>query len=134
MFNGEITIKRVNVKRWELVGDVSYQNEKLKVTAKSGLKTDGASIPRAFWGVIGSPLTGKYVKSAILHDALYASEALPRKQCDELFREMLKAEGVSMWRRNTMYWAVRAGGGRVWKRHTKKSIDRGRRYCEVIGF
>ena len=83
MFTKDITIKRLGVKLWELVGDLSYENNELRITAKSGLKTDGASIPKPFWRLIGSPLTGRYVKSAIIHDALsvsYTHLTLPTKR------------------------------------------------------
>ena len=134
MFKGNVTIKRLEVQLWELVGDLRYTNGTLFVIAKSGLKTDGASVPRVFWRAIGSPFVGDYVCSAIIHDALYMSEAMTRKDADDLFLEMMKVEGVSYWKRYAMYWAVRAGGGFVWKKHTPESIEEGRRYCEVVTF
>lgn len=38
------------------------------LTADPGFKSDGASIPRALWTVVGSPFTGTYLGAAIVHD------------------------------------------------------------------
>ena len=130
-FSGDITLKKISPIEFELIEDLTYQNEEIAVTAKKGLITDGASIPRWAWRFIGSPFTGKYTGAALIHDALYMAEALPRKQCDNLFLEMLEVEGVSYWKRYAMYWTVRVGGGWVWKKHTKESVEKGKKYCEV---
>lgn len=131
-FGGDITIKKVSETEYELAGNIAYENDTLQVLVLNGFITDGASIPRAFWRVIGSPFTGKYTASAIIHDALYASELLSRKECDELFLEMLRVEGVGYAKRYAMYWAVRAGGGFVWDNHTSVSVDMAKRFCKAM--
>jgi len=84
------------------------------VAVKPGFKFDGASIPKLFWSLVGSPFTGKYQRPALLHDALYGAEIFPRKICDEIFLEYMKEEGVGWWKRNLMWIAVRSFGGFVW--------------------
>ena len=44
--------------------------------APTGTVVDGASIPRLFWTVIGSPFAGKYRNASVVHDI----------ECDELER------------------------------------------------
>jgi hypothetical protein len=88
----------------------------------AGFITDGASIPRFAWSLVGHPLNEDYVVSALCHDALYSAELLPRKTCDSEFRAQLKTAGVNILRRNEFYWAVRIGGGFVWGRHTKQGV------------
>lgn len=70
--------------------------------------TDFASVPRLplmYW------LTGDTAHaSAVLHDYLTRYALLSWADCARVFREAMKAEGVPAWRRNSMYWAVRAAG------------------------
>jgi len=97
------------------------------VTARAGAKTDGASIPRFFWRLVGPPLAGKYRKAAIIHDAGYAGKLIwrvgmgaglsvpyTRKDVDRLFLRLMKALKVTWWRRTMMYLAVRSFGKNHW--------------------
>jgi len=88
-----------------LLKTVSYTDKDgIKVTAKSGMPTDGGSLPRAFWDTLGPPYASKYLPAYILHDhgCIKAHEmnktnheeaVKMRKETDELFREMLKILG-----------------------------------------
>lgn len=68
-------------------------------------RTNLASIPRIFWNIL--PPTGKYAKAAILHDWLYTGGKKPRKECDLILREGMKALDVETWKRHLIYYAVR---------------------------
>lgn len=103
------------------LADLSYTtNEGVTHTVLKGFITDGASIPRIFWSLIGSPFTGLYRKPSLVHDKFYATQKVTRKYADRIFLEGMKDEGVSWWRRKTMYFAVRAGAYFIWKRHAKR--------------
>jgi hypothetical protein len=130
-FLGSITVTKISGLEWELLKDITYVNDSISITAKKGFVTDFASIPRIFWSLVGSPATGKYQKSSIIHDILYVTESLSRKECDNLFLEMLEAQGVSWWKRNIMYSAVRIGGCFVWKKHTKESIENNKQFIRI---
>ena len=94
------------------------------LVAPKGTPTDGASIPRFFWRLIGSPLTGAYRKAAVIHDAGYKGTLrwfngcgvidYDREMVDNLFLELMKALGVSPWRRWMMYRGVRWFGQKPW--------------------
>jgi len=131
MFNGTVELRRLNKIEWRLLTDITYRNSDVFVNAKAGLITDGASIPKYLWGIVGSPFTGRYTRPALIHDALYASERLSRKDCDNLFLEMMEADGVSWLKRYSMYLAVRAGGMFVWKKHTQATINEAKKYCQA---
>lgn len=73
-----------------------------------GFITDGASIPRFLWPIVGHPL-GEYAQSAVLHDFILKDEIYPRKKCDRVFLESLKVLGVNPIKRRIMYWGVRLG-------------------------
>lgn len=73
-----------------------------------GFICDFASVPRwpgTYW------LFGDTVhKSAVLHDFLYSRGLYDRAVCDRIFLAAMVEEGIPAWRRQAMYWAVRAGG------------------------
>jgi len=95
---------------------------------KKGFKYDGASIPRIFWSLIGSPFTGAYQRAAFIHDVLYAGEICTRKECDEIFILIMKEHGCNWVTRNVIWSAVRICGGLVWNSHTKEKIEYNRQF------
>jgi len=83
----------------------------------AGFHTDGASIPRFFWRIIGHPF-GPYLAAAIVHDwyCVKATEAATMKECkrirlqaDVLFEEMLTWLGLPKPKVAVMYRGVRIG-------------------------
>ncbi len=99
-----------------------------KLVCPKYMSTDGASIPRFFWRIVGHPMTASYVRAAVIHDAGYANtlewsyqygsnwvhEIHGRKETDQLFLMLMKDLKVSWWRRNLMYLAVRWFGRGNW--------------------
>ena len=82
-------------------------------------QTDGASVPRAFrW--LAAPFAGKHAAAAVLHDALYYDGFLGKEASDLLFLEAMKCSGVSVWRRQALYQAVKWFGWPAWREHRKK--------------
>lgn len=102
------------------------------VTVLEGFVTDGASIPRVLWRIVGHPFQGRVLAPALVHDALYQSESLPRAQADAIFRDLLLANGVNKVKAWAMYWGVRMGGGFVWQDHDLASIEEARRYIKIV--
>ena len=132
MFIGRIVIEHIEGTSNSFIVKLPfrYVGKKWDVAVKAGWVSDGASVPKIFWNIF-PPVAGRYLEAAILHDALYMSEALPRKECDLLFLEAMEKLGVKAWKRYTMYWAVRAFGWRVWKKHTKTGVEKARLYVKV---
>lgn len=106
-FSGTTVLKRLNSKYYQLDSFLSFENSELKITIKPGFVTDGASIPRIFWSLIGCPFSGKYVGSAIIHDGLFKSHVLSEKDTNKLFLEMLKDNKVHLVKRTLMSIAVK---------------------------
>lgn len=121
----------IDNRRKRLLEGISVISCGYLIKVKAGLIYDGASIPKLFWNLIGSPFTGKYRVASLVHDALYASEGLDRKKCDEVFLDLMEQDGVGYFKRYAMYWAVRLGGGLVWKRHTDESVMESKGYIDV---
>lgn len=83
------------------------------VRVPEGFLTDGATVPRAFWGFV--PPTGKHGQAAILHDYLCeyltisvngVDTKISRKDADVIFKEALILLGVSKFKASLMYSAV----------------------------
>ena len=77
------------------------------IVVPAGFETDGASVPRVLWGAI--PPFGLHFNAAVVHDALYRSDAankLPKEICDKIFLEIMERDGVPELRRSAMYEAV----------------------------
>lgn len=89
------------------------------IEVPAGFQTDFASVPRLFWRLI--PPWGPYSPAAVVHDYLYATGIVSRKEADQIFLELMTRLGVAPWRRNVMYAAVRvAGASRYNKSGSKK--------------
>jgi hypothetical protein len=131
MFIGKVTATKIDTNTWVLVDDLTYENITYRITAKKGFTTDFASIPRIAWTLIGSPAMGRYTSSSVIHDVLYATESLGRKECDDLFLEMLEVDGVGYFKRYAMYWAVRAGGWAVWSKHKPYEVMNSKQFIKL---
>lgn len=90
-----------------------------KFTIPEGTLTDGASIPRMFWPVLGPQ--GRYFHAAVLHDYLYskANTKIDRATADAIFEEVMEIDGVPGWQRFTIVVAVRAFGWRAWNKNRR---------------
>lgn len=125
-------IQQINEREYKLVEDYFAILPNLQIIyIKEGFVFDGASIPKGLWGIVGSPLTGKYTRAAFIHDALYASELLPRNIADEFFIDYMVYCRVDKTKRELMYEAVNIFGGAVWKEHTKESVANARKFVSI---
>jgi hypothetical protein len=95
-----------------------YIGSNSTITVPTGFQTDGASVPRVFWPIL-QPY-GPYFPAAIIHDYLYCKCSnklgLERKDADLIFKEAMFNLGIGWLTRETIYRAVRLGGGIAWKR------------------
>ena len=107
----------------------TYQHGSWTIVVPAGFVSDGASIPRIFWSIIGGPW-GRYGKAAVLHDWLYFEQEysfindrilvrqfVSRKLADTIFMEAMMQLEVAAWRIELMYWAVRLCGWLAWRKN-----------------
>jgi hypothetical protein len=103
-------------RKWMLVFDYTFTIEGKEYQIPTGFTFDLASIPRLLWAFT-APFELS-IAAPLVHDYLYQtggiSGKVTRKQSDMKFRELMKAEGISLWRREVAYWAVRAFGKKHW--------------------
>jgi hypothetical protein len=87
--------------------------------APIGSQVDGASIPRYLWSIMGGPFEGKYRNASVLHDVAYEQKKQPWQDCDRMFYNAMRCNGVSAAEAKTMYYALYRFG-----HHWKFSIKR----------
>jgi hypothetical protein len=126
-----IKIEKVSKREYKLLEDVTVSTLGYRITVKKGLVSDGASVPKVFWNIIGSPFTGAYTLPALVHDALYMSEAVDRSEADAIFFDLMEQSGVSFLKRYVMYYAVRVGGYFVWNKHDTDTVNYNKRFIDV---
>ena len=131
-FKTDLCLKVIGEQTYEVIEPLVYDNGLILLQVNPKFDFDGASIPKALWGIIGSPMTDGYQRAACLHDALYASEHFNRKTCDELFLEAMKSDSVGYFKRYAMYNAVRIFGGAVWAKHNKDEVNAYRKYITCM--
>ena len=131
-FTTKLSLDVIGDQAYEVTKPLVWEDSELVIQVNPGFDFDGASIPKALWSAIGSPMTGGYQRAGCLHDALYASEWFARDVCDKLFLEAMESDGVSWIKRNLMYNAVRAFGWTVWKGHKKAEVDEYKKYLTVV--
>lgn len=110
------------VKSWVCVLKLDAKLKRIEI--EKGYTYDGATVPWFLSWVIERD--GVHRESALIHDYLYENIKdgvgriilgdddlfYNRKDADQVFRECLKAQGLSNWRARLAYYAVRAWG---WK-------------------
>lgn len=97
--------------RYELVA--SYHE------VPAGFVTDGASIPRFLWRVLGHPFEAATIGAAVRHDYAYQTGRVPREQADAEFHDNLRADGVGAVKAKLYYFGVRMFGARHYNNKQK---------------
>ncbi len=93
------------------------------IEVPKGFKSNGASIPRFLWSVVGHPW-GEYEQAAWLHDYMYFKQAFDRKKCDQIFYESMGVLAVAGWKKKVMYAGVRVGGWKGWGKYDKENAKK----------
>lgn len=102
----------------ELVEDYRYGD----LLVPAGFEWDGATIPRAFWTLVGGPYHPQIMAASLLHDWLYWTRAWKREDADKLLRHVMKEAGAPEIRADLVYGAVRGFGGFYFGR-TKTDVE-----------
>lgn len=106
--------------QWQLLAPFEYRNGPVVVEVLANFITDGASIPKIAWSVIGSPWSGEYVYATIPHDWHYHTQKVTREEADKQFIDAMEILGVPWLKRRTMYRMVRMFAWICWNKQRKK--------------
>ena len=90
------------------------------VTVPVGFEFDGASVPLPVWGMF--PPAGEYLEAVLIHDWLYEtqqiqSQWIDRSSADQHLLWGMESLGVSWFKRQVIYRAVRLSGWISFKRY-----------------
>ena len=130
MFMNNLKVEKTGDQVYVLLEDLVYEGTKFIITVKKGFDFDAISIPKVFWTLVDSPFTGRAVRGATVHDALYASQILPKSECDKVFLEAMTEDGVNYVKRNAMYMAVKFGGSSAY--NDTEELEKYKGLIEVI--
>jgi hypothetical protein len=78
----------------------------------AGAVINGASIPRAFWDVVGSPFVGDYRRASVVHDHYCTTKERTWQAVHRMFYDGMIAAGLPVVQAKVLYGAVYAGGPR----------------------
>lgn len=85
---------------------------------------DGASIPQAFWSIVGSPFQ-QALEAGTIHDWIYFIGNPSKQEADGLFYTILRMYGMGWFKAQLFYSAVHWFGDDAWNEHRKHDkIDR----------
>ncbi len=127
------------VARWEaggrdmtLVEPFAYDDpHDTRWEAPAGAVVNGASIPRAFWSLIGGPFEGRFRNASVVHDVACVVRARPWQQVHRMFHDACRCGGVGAAKAATMYYAVYQFGPR-WTVEERKTIVGGQSHVERV--
>jgi hypothetical protein len=107
-FDGPIEVQFNNDGRTlTLLKPVTFTDPDLvKWPVPAGAVVDGASIPQAFWIVIGGPLEDRYRDASVIHDYYCDHHAHTWKATHRVFYNGMRARSVNEIKAKIMYYAV----------------------------
>ncbi|MEX0669701.1 MAG: protealysin inhibitor emfourin [Pirellulales bacterium] len=99
--------------------------------APTGAVVNGASIPQAFWSLIGGPFEGRFRNASVVHDVACEVRDRPWQSVHRMFYEACRCGGVGAVKATTMYYAVSHFGPR-WRVEERRSVVAGEPQVERI--
>jgi hypothetical protein len=102
-------------KGYIVTADIWVKIDDFEFIISKGFLFDGASIPKPFWSVVGSPFEPDLMVAALIHDWLYWTRLISKDKADNYLKIALLADGVGTARANVIYRAVWAFGKPAYK-------------------
>ncbi|MEY3203672.1 MAG: hypothetical protein RLZZ21_3 [Planctomycetota bacterium] len=99
--------------------------------APAGAVVNGASIPRAFWSLIGGPFEGRFRNASVVHDVACEARDREWRTVHRMFYEACRCGGVATGKAKAMYYAVWHFGPR-WRIEERRTIVAGRPQVERV--
>ena len=103
----------------------------LRWEAPAGAVVNGASIPRAFWSLIGGPFEGRFRNASVVHDVACEERLRPWRDVHRMFYEACRCGGAAAVTAKTMYYAVFHFGPR-WRVEERRSLVAGEAVVERV--
>lgn len=111
-FNGETVVKLLEPIKYVLdMGDGLVIEDEVP----AGFVSDGCSLPRFFWRLVGHPFDMRYLREAIWHDWMYWERKCSRLMADAVFNEaLLRRNAVSEIKIEAITITLRRLGWYAW--------------------
>jgi hypothetical protein len=93
-----------------LIEDWCFYIDDKPVWIPAGYEYDGASIPRIFWSIIGSPFEPRLQAAALAHDWIYLTHIYSRALADEVIYQLTIRSKVNTVKAHIIWAAVRSCG------------------------
>ena len=108
IFRGELIVKTlIDGRKLQLTHPFSFVDPTGKLWAvPAGKVVDGASIPPAFWSIIGGPFEDKYREASVIHDHYCDEKTDTWQNVHLVFYNGMRAHGVDPLKAKLMYAAV----------------------------
>jgi hypothetical protein len=91
----------------KVLEDFGYEDPSGKLwTAPAGAEVDGASIPQAFWSIIGGPFEGEYRNASVVHDIACDRKQDSWESVHRMFYEACLCGGTDPTKAKVMFAAV----------------------------
>lgn len=84
---------------------VEYANKRIRQQIKRGFKSDGCTIPKIFWSLIGHPQTPEFLPASFIHDFILQHPEIVHnnlKFSSKIFLTGLLNEGVHPFKAKLM--------------------------------
>jgi len=132
-FIGDVVAKwEANGRDMTLVQPFGYLDPAgVRWDAPAGAVVNGASIPRAFWSLIGGPFEGRFRKASVLHDVACEDRVRAWPAVHRMFYDACRCGGVGPAKAGAMYFAVSHFGPR-WTVEERRSIVAGAPHVERV--
>lgn len=116
MFINGLKVELINNegKKWKVLQDLEYNYNGISITVPEGFITNFASVPRI--PIIFELVGDRGHSAAVVHDYLYSTAILSRKDCDKVLLQALRRTEVGKPRSILMYLGVRAFGWMFYKK------------------
>ena len=95
-----------------------------RVEIPAGFFSDGGSIPPLAYSIVGSNMD-EALEDFVLHDFLYSplNREFTREEADFILKETTYNRGISRFRREAFFWAVRLFGWKHFKGQPPKMLQ-----------
>lgn len=86
----------------------------LPFVVPAGFISDGMSVPRILWRLLGAKIGSRTLGPSIVHDYLYQTHILTRSKADAWYRRALVANGYPPSLAWTVWLGLRIAGASHW--------------------
>ena len=122
-FLSTLKVEQLGRTTFRLIDKLVFETRECVITVPVGYVTNFASL-ESLHNIVLFPLyallSGYGNYASTIHDYLYSEGFYSRKDCDDIFYDALRAEGLSRWRAYLFWLGVRLGG----KSHYVSKIHR----------